>query len=75
MERMKRRADDRRRPAELAVGMDVWLSTSHLPLMEGTRKLASKWTGPFKIEAQVTTEAWRLKLPGNYKIHPVFHSS
>lgn len=72
---MAARADVHRRPSELAVGQKVFLSTSNLPLKLGTRKLASKWTGPFTIVEQLTREAWKLQLPGNWGIHPVFHSS
>lgn len=68
-------ANAHRRPADLAVGMKVWLATGHLPVRSGTRKLAEKWTGPFPITAQVTREAWRLALPSTWKLHPVFHSS
>ena len=72
---MKEQADRRRRPSELAVGAQVWLSTAHLPLKEGARKLAERWTGPFEVIAQVTDEAWKLALPAEWRIHPVFHSS
>ena len=72
---MKAHEDQRRRDAELAVGMKVWLSTQNLPLRQGTRKLAPKWTGPFTIASQVTREAWKLTLPPNLRLHPVFHSS
>jgi hypothetical protein len=74
-ESMKRAADEHRRPSELAVGDSVLLSTAHLPLKAGTRKLAEKWTGPFVIEERVAAEAWRLQLPGTWRVHPVFHSS
>jgi hypothetical protein len=37
--------------------------------------LAEKFTGPFEVEEQVAPEAWRLALPGTWRVHPVFHSS
>jgi hypothetical protein len=64
-----------RRPSPFAVGASVWLSTRHLPLRHGARKLAELWTGPFDIDAQVAPEAWRLRLPRTWRVHPVFHSS
>ena len=73
---MKKSADRRRRPSsDLQLGQDVWLSTRNLSLQAGTRKLAEKWTGPFQLVAQVSPEAWRLALPGTWKVHDVFHSS
>ena len=44
---MKLQADKGRRPSALSVGAQVWLSTAHLPLKDGVRKLAERWTGPF----------------------------
>lgn len=57
------------------MGTSVWLATTHLPLKAGTRKLSSRWCGPFPILEQVAPEAWRLQLPPQWRIHPVFHSS
>ena len=73
--RMKAQADAKRRDVELQEGQRVWLSTAHLPLRDGTRKLAEKWTGPYRIAARVTREAWRLELPPQLRLHPVFHTS
>ncbi len=53
----------------------MWLSTAHLPLKQGARKLAEKFTGPFTISSRVTREAWRLELPPTLRLHPVFHTS
>ena len=72
---MAAQADRRRQDSGLAVGQRVWLSTAHLPLRAGTRKLSAQFTGPFIIQEQVTREAWRLQLPATMRIHPVFHSS
>jgi hypothetical protein len=72
---MSKSADAHRRPTTFAAGDKVWLSTRHLPLRLGTRKLAELWTGPFIIDAPVAREAWRLRLPATWRIHPVFHSS
>ncbi len=73
--RMKKSADSHRRPHSLLVGDRVWLATTHLPLKHGSRKLSAKWTGPFRLVEQVAAEAWRLELPGAWRIHDVFHSS
>ncbi len=73
--RMERYANKKRREADLHPGQRVWLSTANLPLVVGARKLAAKWTGPFTILEAVTREAFRLELPPQMRIHPVFHSS
>ena len=57
------------------MGSKVWLSTAHLPLRLGSRKLASKFTGPFTIDERVSPEAYRLSLPDSWRVHNVFHSS
>ena len=72
---MKTQADKHRQEAVLEVGQKVWLATRHLPLRQGTRKLASKWTGPCTIKEKVAPEAWRLELPAGWKVHNVFHTS
>ena len=69
------RADGHRRDTNLLVGDKCWLATQNLPLRHGTRKLSSKWTGPFLLTEQVSKEAWRLAIPKHWKIHDVFHSS
>lgn len=68
-------ANPKRRAVEFQVGSKVWLSTSHLPLKLGSRKLASKYAGPFQVEAVVAPCAYRLCLPENWRIHNVFHAS
>jgi hypothetical protein len=65
----------KRRDVEFAPGERVWLSSSHLPLKSGQRKLASRWAGPFSVEERLGQQAYRLALPRNWKVHPVFHTS
>jgi hypothetical protein len=72
---MKSQEDQHRRDVAYAVGDSVWLSTAHLPLREGTRKLAEKWIGPFAVTAIVSPQAYSLKLPASLRLHPTFHAS
>ena len=56
------------------VGEKVWLETTNLH-MNGPKKLQMKRTGPFEIEQVILRMAFRLKIPSQWKIHPVFHAS
>lgn len=72
---MADQANKHRRADEIPEGAMVWLSTSHLPLRAGSRKLSPPWTGPFQVDKLVSPGAYRLELPDNWFIHPVFHRS
>ena len=54
-------------------GDQVWLDSKNLKIGYPTRKLAPKREGPFLIEEVISTHAYKLKLPLQWKIHPVFH--
>ncbi|CAI7860257.1 unnamed protein product [Closterium sp. NIES-53] len=43
-------------------------TTSHLP-----SKLRPRFCGPFLVEAQVTPDTFRLRLPDTWKLHNAFH--
>lgn len=70
-------ADTNRREVSLQPGVHVWLSTEHLTLKDKsqTKKLLSKFIGPFSIKRVVGAVAYELDLPPELKIHPVFHIS
>jgi hypothetical protein len=78
-ERFKRKADRHRTEREFTVGESVLLKLQ--PYTQSTvanrpcRKLAYKYFGPFPVEHRIGTLAYRLTLPENSKIHPVFHVS
>jgi len=76
---MKRFADKHRSPTpELSPGDLVLLNVKNFRLQSGLwRKLAPRFVGPFKVlkavgKAKLT---YRLELPSNLRIHPVFHVS
>jgi hypothetical protein len=53
-------------------GDKVWLDSKNLKLPYPTRKLALKREGPFPIIEVISPLSYRLKLPNQWKIHPVF---
>jgi hypothetical protein len=60
----------------LQVGDLVWLSTKHLKLnITGSRKLTRRYIGPFPVIKVVNPVTYKLQLPTQLKIHPVFHIS
>ena len=43
--------------------------------MNGPKKLQMKQTGPFEVKEVVSHTAFHLRIPSQWKIHPVFHAS
>lgn len=76
-QRQARNADLRRREVQLQVGDRVLLSTEHLSLKdpERSKKLLSRYIGPFPVRRVVSAVAYELELPSSMRIHPVFHVS
>ena len=70
-------ADAGRRELELSEGDQVLLSTEHLRVRDAdrTKKLMSKYIGPFVIQRKVSAVAYELQLPATLRVHPVFHVS
>ena len=78
-ERMKRHADKHRSERCFAVGDWVFLKLQ--PYVQSSltnhahQKLAFRFFGPFHILERIGAVAYRLELPPNFAIHPVFHVS
>ncbi|MBW0569500.1 hypothetical protein O181_109215 [Austropuccinia psidii MF-1] len=52
----------------------VWLFSKNIKSTRTTKKLSGRLLGPFPIFKKVSTHAYHLKLPSQWKsIHPVFH--
>jgi transposase InsO family protein len=72
-------ANKHRRPDVFKTGDRVLLSTTHLNAPTEARrplkKLQPKFIGPYQVEEVISETAYRLSLPSNLKVHPVFHIS
>ena len=55
------------------VGDQVWLEGHHLRTNQPTTKLAPRRHIPFKIVQVMSPANYRLELPTQWSIHPVFH--
>ena len=75
-EAMKRFADRKRHDEPMySPGDLVLLSTRHLRMRDCPTKLQRRFVGSFRIESQISWVAYKLELPAQWRIHPVFHSS
>ena len=54
-------------------GDQVWLEGRHLQTNQPAAKLAPKCHGPFTITKVMSSVTYRLELPPQWTIHPVFH--
>jgi hypothetical protein len=54
-------------------GDQVWLEGKNLRINQPTAKLAPRRHGPFKIVQVMSAVNYRLELPTQWSIHPVFH--
>src|SRR5215470_2630708 len=52
----------------------VWLDGKNLNTDRPSKKLEDKRYGPFKVLKVIGPNAYKLKLPANWKIHPVFNT-
>ncbi|MBW0477081.1 hypothetical protein O181_016796 [Austropuccinia psidii MF-1] len=54
----------------------VWFPSKNIKSTRTTKKLYERWLGPFPIFKKVSTHAYHLKPPSQWKfIHPIFYIS
>ena len=56
-------------------GQKVWLEATHLNTPNRSSKISPKREGPFQIKNKLSDLVYELKLPHQWRIHPVFHAS
>lgn len=56
-------------------GDEVWLETTNIKILPDHPKFKEKRTGPFKITKKLSDWAYKLELPEDWQVHPVFHVS
>ena len=71
----KRYYDQKHLDTQFSVGDSVLLSTQNLRFKGIPHKLQWKFCSPYKILEKIGAQAYRLKLPDTWRIHPVFHAS
>ena len=78
-ERMKRFADTQRIEVSFNVGDWVFVKLQpyrqHSVQLRKSQKLGMRYFGPFQVLARVGSVAYKLSLPPETRIHPVFHVS
>ncbi|MCO5610035.1 hypothetical protein L7F22_064270 [Adiantum nelumboides] len=74
-DRYKKYVDEKRRQVVFKEGDYVFLRDSESLKTGPTPKLSPRFCGPFKILKRVGSMAYKLELPSNSRIDPVFHVS
>ena len=67
--------DHHRLPSSFDIGDHVWLLRWHIKTARPCDKLDYQRLGPFRINGKINDVTFRLDLPPQLWIHPVFHSS
>ena len=72
-------ANKSHRDLEFNIGDQVLLNSNHVNLasqaLRPSKKLQHRFIGPYPIIAKISAVAYKLELPADLRIHPVFHIS
>ena len=58
-----------------ALGDEIWLNTRNMQTKRPSKKLSDKFDGPFPITKIISPHVYKLELPRDWTIHPVFHTN
>ena len=72
---MAAQANKKRRPVQYQKGDWVLLNTTHFRVKDCPRKLQRRFAGPFQVQEKIGQVAYRIQLPSEWRMHPVFHVS
>lgn len=67
--------DAKHTPRRYATGDRVWLSGRNIRSRRPHKKLDHKFHGPYQVQQVIGKQAYKLILPSEMKVHPVFHVS
>ena len=70
----KRAHNKRTKPRSYAPGEKVWLNNKYIKTKRN-RKLEAKFFGPFRVLHLVGSQAYKLELPKQWRIHDIFYVS
>ena len=74
--RQKRYADQHRIPLSFKPEDEVMLDTKHLHITSvPSKKLFPRWLGPITVDKCIGPNAYRLRIPGHWRLHNVFNVS
>ena len=75
-QRQKHYADQHRIPVAYEPGDEVMLNTQHLTVTSvPSKKLFPRWLGPMTVDKACGPNAYRLRIPGHWRMHNVFNVS
>ena len=57
------------------LGDEIWLDTRNMQTKRPSEKLSNKFDGPFPITKIINLHVYKLELPHDWTIHPVFHTN
>ena len=66
--------DAKHNPLQFQIGDVILFLTKNIAI-QGPRKLATHFIGPFHVIHRVGPQAYKLNLPSSLQVYPVFHVS